>query len=145
MDHPIHESMGYLVARICRCHRKAVHSELEKVGLHAGQEMFMNCLWEKEGMTQSELVDELGVQPATVSKMLSRIENAGWVTKMKDETDSRVSRVHLTAEGRQLQGPVQAAWQRAENRVLENFTVEEKVLLRRFLMQILDNLSRETE
>jgi len=140
---PIPDTIGYLIARVCKAHRYAVSEELENLGLHVGQEMFMQCLWETEGLTQSELVERLGVQPATVSKMLQRIEQAGWVTKCQDEEDSRVSRVHLTQGGRQLKEPVESAWAKTEARVLDNMTLEEKILLRRLLLQVLTNLSQQ--
>ena len=64
----------------------------------------------------------------------------GWVKRAKDSADRRVSRVYLTAEGRALQGPVQETWQTLEKLTMVNFSVEERVLLRRFLNQLVENL-----
>ncbi len=137
------DSIGYLIARVCKAHRGAVSQELERLGLHVGQEMFLQCLWRQEGLTQSELVQQLGVQPATVSKMLRRIEQSGLVTKCQDAVDHRVSRVHLTPAGRELKEPVDAAWTRTERRVLGNLSTPDIELLRGLLLQVAANLEED--
>ena len=76
---------------------------LGEVGLHVGQEMLLQFLWQEDKLTQSELADRLLVQLATVNKMTQRMERAGWVIKCADEQDGRVSRVQLTQKGRDLQ------------------------------------------
>ena len=137
----IQDRLSYLVARICHAHRNMVHGELAKLNLHVGQEMFLLRLWEEDGITLSEMAEGLCVQQATVSRMLRRIENAGLVTRRKDAEDQRISRVYLTEEGRNLLQPVEQVWTEVEARMLANFTLEERVLLRRLLLQLHTNLT----
>jgi len=135
------EQLSYLLARICHAHRNLVHSELSKVNLHVGQEMFLLSLRDREGITLSELAEGLCVQQATVTRMLGRIESAGLVSRRKDPDDQRVSRVYLTEAGRNLLHPIAQTWAEVETRMLANFTLEERVLLRRFLLQLYSNLT----
>ena len=137
----IKERLSYLLARICRTHRNVVHAELLKLNLHVGQEMFLLRLWDQDGITLSELAEGLCVQQATVTRMLGRIESAGLVVRRKDPDDQRVSRVYLTEEGRNLLQPVAQMWAEVERRMLDNFTMEERVLLRRLLLQLYSNLT----
>lgn len=137
----IKEKSSYLMARVCHAHRNAVHAELAKIDLHVGQEMFLICLWQQDGVTLSEMADWLNVQQATVSRMLDRIECTGLVSRLKDPEDQRVTRVYLTDQGRSLLGPVAQIWQAIETQMLAGFTLEERLLFRRMLLQVYENLT----
>ncbi len=140
IEETISKSTGYLIAQACKRHRKKAGELLAALDMHVGQEMFLLQLWNQDGQTQSELAQGLGVEPATVTRVLDRMACTGWVKRAKDSADRRVSRVYLTAEGRALQGPVQETWQTLEKLTMANFSVEERLLLRRFLHQLVDNL-----
>jgi DNA-binding MarR family transcriptional regulator len=133
--------ISHLIIQLCRAYRQLVSQDLGQVGLHLGQDMLLDQLWTQDGMTQTELASSLGIQAATVSKMLSRMENVGLVSCCRDEADGRRSRVSLTEEGRSLQEPVQTIWSSVEDRALDHMTQEERELLQRLLAQVLDNLS----
>jgi len=84
------------------------------------------------------------VTPATITKMLQRMENAGFVMSKPDAEDQRVSRVYLTKAGRAIQTEVEAVWQTMEQETFDGFSPEERVVLRRFLLHIRENLVRAT-
>jgi DNA-binding MarR family transcriptional regulator len=73
------------------------------------------------------------------------MEKAGLVERKHDAEDQRVSRVYLTETGRALQGDVERTWSRLEDEIFDGFTLEERVLLRRFFLQMRENLMRVTE
>jgi DNA-binding MarR family transcriptional regulator len=139
---PIAETISYLLAQVCRTHRNKANDLLTELDLHAGQEMFLLNLWQRDGLTQSELADCMCIQPATITRMLDRIEKVGLVERRKDAEDQRVSRVYLTEAGRSLQRPVEAMWHKLESISMTSFTLEEQILLRRLLLQVHDNLTR---
>ncbi len=134
-------STGYLLAKVCKSHRNKAGELLAEVDLYVGQEMFLAELWQEDGLSQSEIVDNLLVKPATVTRMLDRMEKSGLVERRKDLDDQRVSRVFLTEKGRSLHSDVEVVWQRLEDISLVNFSLEERVLLRRLLLQLSENLS----
>lgn len=140
-DVEIKEKLSYVLARICHSHRNYVNAELSELGLHVGQEMFLLCLGEREGLMQSELAACLCVQQATVTRMLDRMEKSGLVKRCKDPGDQRVSRVNLTERGRDLLEPIAQLWCQVETKMLQGFTREERILLRRMLLQLYDNLA----
>jgi DNA-binding MarR family transcriptional regulator len=55
-----------------------------------------------EGVTQRDLTEAMHLARPTVSKMLGGMEQAGLIERRSDERDQRLSRVFLTAEGREL-------------------------------------------
>lgn len=136
----VEQTVSYLIAQICKVHRNQAEALLSEIGLHAGQEMFLIRLWEEEGLSQSQLADSMCVQPATMTKMLQRMESVGLIQRRPDQDDSRVSRVYLTEQSRAMKGQVDQVWEELEARTTANFSAEERILLRRLLLQVQDNL-----
>jgi MarR family transcriptional regulator, organic hydroperoxide resistance regulator len=137
------DAISLLIVQVCKAHRAAAQTNLAHIGLHPGQEMFLMQLWQQDGLTQSQLAEGLCVQPPTVHKMLSRMEASGLVRRETDAEDNRVSRVYLTAEGKALRQSVEQSWTAMETQTLRKLTTEERVLLRRLLLQVLTNLTDE--
>jgi DNA-binding MarR family transcriptional regulator len=138
------ESLDSLFAQICRLKHARIHTLLETLGLYRGQPSVLQALWEQEGLMHTELARRLQVQPATITKMLQRMEKAGFVERRPDPGDQRISRVYLTKAGQAVRTDVQQVWRRLEEEAFANFTLEEQALLRRFFLRIRENLMRVT-
>ena len=136
------ESLDRLFSQICRLKHARVHTLYEALGLYRGQPRMLRVLWDQEGLTHTELSRQLRVQPATITKMLQRMEKAGFVERRHDSDDQRVSRVYLTAAGQAVREDVQQVWRRLEEEAFANFTEEEGLLLRRLFLRIRDNLTQ---
>jgi len=111
----IKDSVGYTLAQVCKLHRQRADNLLNTIGLHVGQEMFLTELWRKDGISQTELAEQLSLQPATVTNSLRRMEREDIVERHDDSDDQRVSRVYLTGKGRGLEGPVEEKWGQLES------------------------------
>lgn len=114
-----------------------VGDRLAPLGLHTGQERLLAVLWEDEGLSQSELVDRLSVQPPTVTTALQRLERGGFLYREADEQNRRVSRVYLTDKGRACEEPVRAIFSEAEAAFLRDLDDGD----RRRLVRLLDRVS----
>ena len=134
-------STGYLIAQVCKSHRNKAGELLAEVDLYVGQEMFLLPLWKQDGLNLTQLSEHLCVQQATTSRMLERIEKSGLVKRIKDPDDGRVSLVYLTEEGRSLLEPIVKLWKEVEEIMMADFTFEERLLFRRLLIQVYNNLS----
>jgi DNA-binding MarR family transcriptional regulator len=139
-EKPISGSIGALLVQICKAHRNKAQELLSRIDLYPGQEFLLISLWPEDGLTHSEVAESLCVQPATVTKMLDRLVRTGLVQRQQDTDDQRVSRVYLTEKGRQLLQPIEQAWDELEQISFANLTLEERLLLRRILMQVFENL-----
>ena len=139
----VSESIDFLLAQVCRLHYSRDRILLEEFGLFRGQPPLLFALWEKEGRTHSELAEHLHVQPATITKMIKRMERAGFVERSQDAEDQRVSRVYLTDAGRDIRDAVEGVWRELEEQTFAGFSSEERALLNRFLLRIWDNLMPE--
>jgi DNA-binding MarR family transcriptional regulator len=134
------ETMDFLLAQICHLHHGRAHQLFEALGLYRGQPPVLKILWEHEGITQTELAAQLKNTPATITKMLQRMEKTGFIQRKPDAADQRLSRVYLTETGRSVQAEVEKTFTILEAETFAGFTLEEGVLLRRFLLQMRDNL-----
>jgi DNA-binding MarR family transcriptional regulator len=139
-EQPEPESLDFLLAQVCRLHHARAHTWLETLGLYHGQPPILFALWEQEGQTHGELATRLHVTPATVTKMLQRMEKAGFVMRQPDAEDQRISRVYLTGTGRSIRSGVEQVWRTLEEETFTGFDEQERALLRRFLQQMRSNL-----
>ena len=138
---PLPETTSYLIAQVCKLHRQTADELLNEIGLHVGQEMMLCALWDREGVTQTELGEQLGVQPATVTNGLRRLERKGLVERTPDADDQRVSRVFPTAEGRQCRAEVEEKWDQLDRTSFAGFTDRERGQLHALLSRVHENLA----
>ena len=134
------ESLDFLLAQVCKAHRARMFTLFEELGLYHGQPPMLFALWDRDGQTHTELAGRLHIQASTVTKMVQRMEKAGFIERRNDPDDQRVSRVYLTAAGYAIREDVNRVWRQLEDETFEGFTLEEQVLLRRFFLQMRENL-----
>jgi MarR family transcriptional regulator, organic hydroperoxide resistance regulator len=134
------ESLDRLLGQVCRLHHARAHTLLEALGLYRGQPPLLWALAADPGLAHSELAARLHVTPATVSKMVSRMEKLGIVETRDDAEDQRVSRVLLTDAGLALHDQASRVGEQLGAEAFEGFSAEELTVLEGFLRKILGNL-----
>ncbi len=75
---------------------------LDKLGLTHPQYLVMLCLWESAPRTLRNISDALAQAPATISPLLRRLEEAGFVTRQRMDGNERSLAVGLTPAGAEL-------------------------------------------
>ncbi len=143
VQQPLQQATSQLLVQTCKLLRIRAHALLEEIGLYGGQQFVLMALWQKEGITHSELAEQLHVRPATVTNALKRMERAGFVERRQDTEDQRVSRVYLTDAGRNIRDAVEGVWRELEEQTFAGFSSEDGALLNQFLLRIRNNLMRE--
>ena len=143
-QHSEPNSIDYLLKQVCRLHYTRAHLLLEKLGLYRGQPPVLRALWGSEGLTHTDLAARLHVQPATITKMIQRMERAGFVERRPDEKDQRLSRVYLTEAGRGIRGEVHRVWRTLEGETFRGFSQKERALIGRFFDRMRENLMQVT-
>ena len=138
-------SIDRLLAQICHMHHGRARTLLQGIGLYRGQPPLLDILHESEGLSHTELATRLRVVPATVTKMLQRMEKAGFVLRQPDREDERVSRVYLTDAGRAIRAEMDAALRSLAADTFAGFTPDECGELQRLLLRVHENLARVTE
>jgi len=140
--HP--ETNDLILANVSHLHRTRIQQLLETLELYQGQPPALRELWKQEGLTQSELASRLKITPATVTRMLQRMEKTGFIRREPDPDDQRVTRVFLTGAGRAVQEQVECVFRTLEAETFAGLDPEELSLLRGLLLRLRENLLRVT-
>lgn len=76
---------------------------LDKMELTYPQYLVMLVLWKEDGKTVSDLTDTLLLETNTMTPLLKRMEQKGYITRSKSKDDERKVIVKLTESGKALQ------------------------------------------
>ncbi|MBD8893847.1 MarR family winged helix-turn-helix transcriptional regulator [Roseibium litorale] len=135
------KSVTFRLVQAAKAQRARSGNHLARIGLHPGQELVLKVLFETDGLTMSQLATTLGVQPPTVTKMITRLSAQGYVRRQVSDADGRLARVYLTDEGRGLVSNVDRAWKRLEREAMAGIDEKDRKKLRKLLRAVEKNLS----
>jgi DNA-binding MarR family transcriptional regulator len=76
---------------------------LEPLGLTYPQYLVMLVLWDEEGLTVSDIGEQLFLDSGTLTPLLKRLQAAGLIERTRDANDERQVRISLTESGRELE------------------------------------------
>jgi MarR family transcriptional regulator, transcriptional regulator for hemolysin len=87
------------LARLVRAH---ADRQSARYGITRAQWAVLAKVERFEGMKQSELAEQMEMQPITLTRLVDRLCDAGWIERRGDETDRRVNRLYLRKAARPL-------------------------------------------
>ena len=75
--------------------------------LHEGprgrsQERALTQIALRDGISQRELMEKLGIQPSSMSELLTKLENGGMIERRQNEEDRRYSNLYVSENGRRF-------------------------------------------
>lgn len=121
--------------------RRAYDESLRELDLYVGQDNLLARLWEEDGVTAMQLREHLKCEAPTVTNMVKSLEQNGFVTRKKDQNDGRVVRIYLTQAGRELENPIEEKWEMHQNKLFQDISEDEKIMLLELMQRIEKNLS----
>lgn len=139
---PGEKSMQELYMDISRCYAEKCLGQIKELGLQPGQMPIIMVLSRSDGCSQRRMTELLRNKPSTVNVSIQRLEKVGLVCRRRDEKDQRIMRVYLTVKGKETVKVLQSRFQEMEKQMFGNFSETEMCLLRRFFLQILDNMEK---
>jgi DNA-binding MarR family transcriptional regulator len=95
-------TLGFLVSDIARLLRRSMDRRLQSLGLTQAQWRAIVHLSRSEGMTQAALAESLEIQPITLTRLIDRMESAGWVERRTHPLDRRAVRLFLTVQSQPI-------------------------------------------
>jgi MarR family transcriptional regulator, organic hydroperoxide resistance regulator len=137
--------LNHLIIQVARAHRATALTHLSKLGLHPGQEIILMQLLRRDGQSQTQLAELLGVQAPTVTKMLQRLEAGDFVERRPSSQDNRVTLVYLSQKGRSLDQPLQDAWAALEQQTGQGLSDDEHNTLLQLLECLRSNLASNAD
>ncbi|QRF68533.1 MarR family transcriptional regulator [Ponticoccus alexandrii] len=119
-------SAGYLINDLARRFAAALQAQIKPMGLSTGVFPIMVQLWEKDGLTQAELVRLVGIEQATMANTLARMQRDGLIERRRSDADGRVQENRLTEKGKGLHVPAIEAALAVNKSALSGLSPEER-------------------
>jgi len=133
-------TVTHRLAQAAHAYRVRSGSRLARIELHSGQESLLKALEENDGQAMGDLAAGLGVQPPTVTKMISRLAAQDYVERRASPGDGRQAQVFLTEHGRDVISAIDKLWKRIEKTALADIDDKDRKRLRKLLRQVERNL-----
>ena len=103
MDHfKFDDSIGFLVNRAAIRLKNELGKAFKANGYDITPEQWgvLNCLWEEDGQTQTEIAERILKDKTNLTRMLDIMEREELVERRPHERDRRSYRIYLTLKGR---------------------------------------------
>jgi DNA-binding MarR family transcriptional regulator len=125
-----------------RLHRQLMIKTLTARGANPGQAFCLRLLAAHDGISQRDLAEMLHLARPTVTRMLQAIEKSGMVERRADAADQRLTRVYLTAAGRDRERAVSAVASDYVDQTIGTLPAADRRELTRLLGELAESLSR---
>jgi DNA-binding MarR family transcriptional regulator len=108
----------------------------QRYGLTPMQALVLNALYQDEGISSGEIGKRLVLDSATLSGVLDRLADGGWLVRNTPEGDRRVTHLHLTEKAVGVREAMLNDVEAMNREVLSIFKLEERLLLERMLKDL---------
>lgn len=112
------------------------NARLQPFNLTPSQAVVLHTLYEKEGCSAGELSRILLFDNATMSGVLNRMAQGGWIVKDVSNDDRRTLVIRLTTKSNEFKDEFLKFNEEINSQMMSAFRLEERLLLRRMLMDI---------
>ncbi|MCU6707783.1 MarR family transcriptional regulator [Paenibacillus sp. J5C_2022] len=143
MKHPLSDHIGVLLHMIDLEIVQYMKERLSPVQLTPEQHLIIALLIRQQGLTQNEIAEALSKDKSSMTRMLTSLENKGYVTRNCCGDDRRAMKVFLTEKGMSLQDNVEEVDQSTRALMLRGFSEAECAELARLLLKLRDNVRDE--
>jgi DNA-binding MarR family transcriptional regulator len=126
----------FLLAKAYRKAHGVLKRRLSAYGLTPIQALVLDAIREEEGRSAGEIGRRVHLDSATLSGVLDRLAERDWILKEPGEEDKRSLRISLRPKAREVLNALAAERERCNEEILSGFSLEEKILLKRFLRDI---------
>lgn len=134
----------YWLTQVIGARDRELAQGLRDFGLRVPEWRALAALYAKKHSTRScttsELADLATIDRTTLTRTVDRMQDAGWLERLADEDDMRVTRLALTASGRKTFERIWPEVRRLNDLALAGLSNSQIEALRRILEQMRANL-----
>lgn len=134
---------GFLLAKIHQITNRIFTQMLkdhEIEELNPGQGRILFALWQNDNVPIHELSKKTQLTKSSLTTMLERLDDAGFITREKDKNDKRIFRIKLTEKSKELQKKYVGVSKKMTEIFYGRLTEEERDQFEMYLRIILKNL-----
>ena len=117
---------------------------LDQLGITYPQYLVLMILWENDGLPVNDIAKKLILNTNTITPLLKRMEQQGFIQRKRSVADERKVIVQLTKKGQQLQEQAAVIPQKLAGRLLQgNFRLDDLFRLKDDLNAIIGFLTKD--
>ena len=133
----VHEDcILFLLAKAYQKTNANFKKRMEGYGVTPIQYLVLTVIMHNQGLSASEIGKILVLDNATLSGILDRLADNGWIYKDTDDEDKRNLRISLTPKATKQMDALMNEQKTANEEILSPLNVEERLLLKRVLRDL---------
>jgi DNA-binding MarR family transcriptional regulator len=136
----------YIVYFVSRTKNKMLHFIEERLHENGLAELIpshgniLTALYENHGrLTMKEIAETIGKDKSTITPLVNKLLEFGYITKEKSASDKRVTYIILTSKGKQIESEFSAISREVSSTAYKDFSREEKAVFLRLFKKLNNN------
>lgn len=138
--HPaLKEYFGYCLKKAAERHTILLNEELSKSQLVAGQFGILVVLRASDPLNQNSIGEEMGIDKATIVKLIDGLESLGFVERLPHKEDRRIKLVRITPKGERFASEQLKRATQITEKFLSCLTSNERQILHSALSKLIES------
>lgn len=133
--------IGYWINKIDRAMKNVHDKRFQEYDLTTSQKSILCQLWNKDGLTQKEIQENLCLKAASVSGLVDILLKKGFIYRKHDDEDARFKRLYLTEKGSELKDISITILKEIEDEVSQGFSDDERIIFISWMRKLYNNLN----
>ena len=137
------QPIGFIVKQINNVYEKELNERLRKIGITSSQCAVLDYLFRtnKEEVSQRDVEKNLNLKNPTVTGILKRLDEKGYILCVPNANDRRKKNIYLTEKAYDIQRRMDADRRKLDRELTRGMTKREETALRRNLEKLLYNIA----
>ncbi|WP_430886139.1 MarR family winged helix-turn-helix transcriptional regulator [Fusibacter sp. JL216-2] len=134
----VRECINFLLGASQNVVFKYFSKRLSEYGVTPSQYGVLNCLWQYGDLSPSRIREILSLEASSVSGLLDRMQKGGLIDRHIDPNNRRLIIVSPTEKSMEVKDGVEAVVKEMNDKFLQPFSDEERIILKNALLKIID-------
>lgn len=129
----------FQLQKLTQNHKRIMFKMLEPFGITYAQYLVLTTVFEKGEILAHDLIGLLNSDKATMSGIVRRLVERGWLLKGEDPNDKRKQILSLTYEGRDKLHAISNLEDECEKMLAHSYPLKDQKRLSQYLQELIEN------
>ena len=136
-----HKHIAKYISQLYRKGSSYINKEISKYGIGSGQFMFLLELYKKDGKNQEDIAEDLKMDKGTTARALKKLEEQGFLTRLKDEKDKRSNKIYQSDKAKNIREDIFNILDDWNKQITRSLAKEEVKMLEDLLEKVSKNIN----
>ena len=122
------EMLGAYISQLYRIGSAFISKELSRFNIGYGQFKFLMELYKNGTLCQEKLAEMLYIDKGTTARAIKKLEEEGYVLRVRDVEDKRMYKVSLTDKAKEIEADIKKIIKDWNDKLTSDLSEEEKKL-----------------